>query len=193
VRDPTHVLWRRTLAHATSLLLIALVLIAAGYAGDVHTTSSGCPKPVPAGQSCFQRGSTGYLMKNAGFLWFALAAVLLGLVLFVVPQVRAGSSLGKVVFGIRVVRPDGRPPGFLRSSVRLLALDPRRPRAAPARRAGRGHRHPGAPAGRRLPRRDLRRLAESRGAADPGPESPAPLPAPGWPRVGSRLDATTAG
>jgi len=121
VRDPTQVIWRRCFAHVTSLLLVALVLLAAGYAGDVHTTKSGCPHPAPAGQQCVQRGSTGYLMKNAGFLWFALALVLLALVILVVPQIRAGCSLGKAIFGIRVIRADGRPPGFLRSVVRTLA------------------------------------------------------------------------
>jgi uncharacterized RDD family membrane protein YckC len=120
-RDPTQVVWRRCLAYATSLLLIALVLVAAGVAGDVRTSKSGCPHPVPAGRSCVQRGSTGYLMKNAGFIWFALAVLLLFLALVVVPQLRVGCSLGKAVFGIRVVRADGHPPGFVRSVVRLAA------------------------------------------------------------------------
>lgn len=121
VSDPTQVIWRRCFAYATSLLVIGLVLLAAGYAGDVHTTKSGCPHPVPAGQQCLQRGSTGYLMKTAGFFWFALALLALALVIVVVPRARAGCSLGKAIFGIRVVRSDGRPPGFLRSVVRSLA------------------------------------------------------------------------
>ena len=121
VRDPTQVIWRRCLASATSLLLIALVLVAAGLAGDARTSKSGCPHPVPTGRSCLQRGSTGYLMKNAGFIWFALAVLLLFLVLVVVPQRRVRCSLGKAIFGIRVVRTDGRPPGFVRSAVRLAA------------------------------------------------------------------------
>ena len=120
MHDPTLVIWWRCLAHGTSLLVIALVLVAAAEAGDVHTTK-GCPKPVPAGQQCFQRGSTGYLMKDTGFIWFTLAAVLLALVILVVPQVVAGCSLGKAIFGIRVIRPDGRPPGFLRTVARLFA------------------------------------------------------------------------
>jgi uncharacterized RDD family membrane protein YckC len=121
VRDPTQVIWRRCLASGTSLLLIALVFLIAAYAGDVHTRRSGCPSPVPTGQSCVQRGSTGYLMKTTGFVWFALAFVLLLLAIVVLPQVKMGCSLGKAIFQIRVIRPDGRPPGLLRSLVRLVA------------------------------------------------------------------------
>jgi uncharacterized RDD family membrane protein YckC len=121
VRDPTQVIWRRCFASGTSVLLIGLVFLAAAYAGDVHTRRSGCPDPVPAGQQCVQRGSTGYLMKDTGFIWFALALVLLLLAIVVLPHVTMGCSLGKAIFRIRVTRPDGRPPGFLRSFIRLVA------------------------------------------------------------------------
>jgi uncharacterized RDD family membrane protein YckC len=38
----------------------------------------------------------------------------------IVPQAIAGTSVGKALLGIRVVRRDGSPPGAVRSMVRLL-------------------------------------------------------------------------
>jgi len=123
VRDPTRVIWRRCFAYGTGLLLTGLVLVVTLYvAGDVHSMKSGCPHPLPEGRFCFQYKSTGYLMRGTVFVWFAVALVVLVLVLVVVPHVIAGCSLGKAIFGIRVVRADGRPPGFLRSLIRTAAL-----------------------------------------------------------------------
>jgi uncharacterized RDD family membrane protein YckC len=122
VRDPTRVIWRRCFAYGTGLLLTGLVLVVTLYvAGDVHSMKSGCPHPLPEGRFCFQYKSTGYLMRDRAFLWFAVALLVLVLVLMVVPQVVVGTSLGKAIFGIRVVRADGRPPGFVRSSIRVAA------------------------------------------------------------------------
>jgi uncharacterized RDD family membrane protein YckC len=122
VRDPTRVIWRRCFAYGTGLLLTGLVLVVTLYvAGDVQSMKSGCPHPLPEGRFCFQYKSTGYLMRDRAFLWFAVALLVLVLVLMVVPQVVVGSSLGKAIFGIRVVRADGRPPGFVRSSIRVAA------------------------------------------------------------------------
>jgi uncharacterized RDD family membrane protein YckC len=120
MHDPTRVIWRRCFAYATSLLLTGLVLAGTLYvAGDVHTMKSGCPRPVPTGRVCVNYRTTSYLMQGSVFIWFGVALVVLVLVVAVVPQVVAGSSLGKALFRIRVVRADGSPPGFLRSAIRV--------------------------------------------------------------------------
>lgn len=122
MRDPTRVIWRRCFAYATGLLLTGLTLVATLYiAGDVHTRTSGCPRTVPAGHECVQYRSTGYLMRDRVFIWFAVALIILVLVIVVLAQAVAGSSLGKALFGIRVVRADGSAPGFLRASIRTVA------------------------------------------------------------------------
>jgi uncharacterized RDD family membrane protein YckC len=122
MHDPTRVIWRRCFAYGTGLLLSGLVLAGTLYvAGDVKKMKSGCPSPVPAGRVCVNYKSTGYLMRGSVFIWFAVALIVLVLVVAVVPQVVAGTSLGKALFRIRVVRPDGSPPGFLRSAVRIAA------------------------------------------------------------------------
>jgi uncharacterized RDD family membrane protein YckC len=122
MHDPTRVIWRRCFAYGTGLFVTGLVLAGTLYvAGDVRTVKSGCPRPVPAGRVCVNYRSTGYLMRGSVFIWFAVALIVLILVVAVVPQVVAGTSLGKALFGIRVVRVDGSPPGFLRSSIRIAA------------------------------------------------------------------------
>jgi uncharacterized RDD family membrane protein YckC len=122
VRDPTRVVLRRCFASATGAFIIALILVTTLYvAGDVQRRTSGCPHPVPSGHECIQYRSVGYLMRDRVFLWFAVALVVLVLVLVVLPQAVAGASLGKAMFGVRVVRPDGRPPGVLRSTIRTAA------------------------------------------------------------------------
>src|ERR1700674_5135628 len=108
MRDPTRVIWRRCFAYATGLLLTGFVLAVTLFvAGDVHSVKSGCPRPIPAGQDCVQYRSTGYLMRDRVFIWFAVALVVLIILIVVVPHVVAGTSLGKALFGIRVVRADG--------------------------------------------------------------------------------------
>jgi uncharacterized RDD family membrane protein YckC len=122
VRDPTRVIWRRSFAFGMGALLTGLVLVVPLYvAGDVQSKKSGCPHPLPDGRFCFQYRSTGYLMRDRTFLWFAVALIVLVLVLMVVPQLLMGTSLGKAIFGVRVVRADGRSPGFVRSSIRVAA------------------------------------------------------------------------
>jgi uncharacterized RDD family membrane protein YckC len=122
MHDPTRVIWRRCFAYGTGLLLTGLVLAGTLYvAGDVHTMKSGCPHPIPAGQACVNYRSTGYLMRGSVFIWFAVALIVLVLVVVVVPKVVVGTSLGKALFGIRVVRADGNRPGFLRSTIRVAA------------------------------------------------------------------------
>jgi uncharacterized RDD family membrane protein YckC len=122
MHDPTRVIWRRCFAYGTSLLLTGLVLAGTLYvAGDVRTMKSGCPRPVPAGRVCVNYRSTGYLMRGSVFIWFAVALILLVLVLMVLPQLTVGTSLGKALFRIRVVRVDGSSPGFLRSTIRIAA------------------------------------------------------------------------
>jgi uncharacterized RDD family membrane protein YckC len=122
VRDPTRVIWRRCFAYGSGVLLAGLVLFTTVYAsGDVSRVKSGCPSPIPKGQDCLEYRSTGYLMRGSVFIWFAVALIISVVILVVVPQAVVGCSLGKALFGIRVVRADGNPPGFLRSSIRVAA------------------------------------------------------------------------
>jgi uncharacterized RDD family membrane protein YckC len=53
-------------------------------------------------------------------VWFGVSVVVMVVLVIVVPQAIAGTSIGKALFGIRVVRRDGSPPGAVRSTVRLL-------------------------------------------------------------------------
>jgi uncharacterized RDD family membrane protein YckC len=123
VADPTRVIWRRGFAYAVDLILTTLVLVATLLvAGDFRTVKGGCPNPVPAGHDCFHYRSSTYLMRDRAFVWFAVALVILVVVVVVVPHAVVGSSLGKAILGIRVVRADGSPPGVLRSSLRVGAL-----------------------------------------------------------------------
>jgi uncharacterized RDD family membrane protein YckC len=122
VRDPTRVIWRRCFAYATGALLTGFVLFSTVYAsGDVSRVRTGCPRPIPAGHDCLEYRSTGYLMRSSVFIWFAVAVIISVVILVVVPQAVVGCSLGKALFGIRVVRADGNPPGFLRSLIRVAA------------------------------------------------------------------------
>ena len=121
-RDPTRVVWRRCLAYAADLLLMALVLAATLLAaGDWHTLKSGCPTKVPSGHACFELRSVGYLMRDRAFVWFAVALVGLVIFVFIVPQSTLGCSPGKALLGVRVVRADGSSPGLLRSFLRVAA------------------------------------------------------------------------
>ena len=120
--DPTRVVWRRCLAKTVDLLLVALVVVAVLLvAGDVTKLPNGCPSPTPAGRSCFAYHSTGYLIRNRALGWCLLTLVVTAVLVFVVPGAIAGSSLGKALFGIRVVRADGTTPGALRSLARAAA------------------------------------------------------------------------
>ena len=60
-------------------------------------------------------------MRDSVFVWFAVALIILVLALVIVPHRLTGASLGKAIFGIRVVRGDGSAPGFLRSLIRVAA------------------------------------------------------------------------
>jgi uncharacterized RDD family membrane protein YckC len=122
VRDPTRVVWRRCFAWGTGLVLTVLSLVVTLYvAGDVHKEKAGCPRTIPAGQNCVEYRSVGYLMRDRVFIWFAVTLIVMVLVIVVLPHVVVGSSLGKALFGIRVVRADGSAPGVLRASIRTVA------------------------------------------------------------------------
>jgi uncharacterized RDD family membrane protein YckC len=119
--DPTRVVGRRCVAYVVDVFLVVLILLALFVApGDVRKTAEGCPRPVPGGHSCFQFKTTGYLVADRAIFGFVGTAVLLVIVLFIVPQAVAGASPGKLVMGIRVVRPDGQAPGLARSIVRSI-------------------------------------------------------------------------
>jgi uncharacterized RDD family membrane protein YckC len=114
---------RRSGAYAINATLTALVLVGTVLiTGGVRARKDGCPDPIPRGHACLGIGSTGYVMRSSVFVWFSLALVGLFMVTVVVPQVVVHSSLGKALLDVRVVRQKGDRPGFLRSSVRVLAL-----------------------------------------------------------------------
>jgi uncharacterized RDD family membrane protein YckC len=123
VRDPTSVVWRRCFAAATEVVFTILVLVATIFvAGDVRSLKHGCPDSIPRGNACFHYRSSTYLMRESVFYWFALTLTVLVVVVFVLPYLRFGCSLGKAIFRIRVVSPDGASPGFRRSLIRTVAL-----------------------------------------------------------------------
>lgn len=120
--DPTRVVWRRCLAKTVDLLLVALILVAVLLvAGDVTKLANGCPSPVPNGHYCISYKSAGYLIRSRALGWCLLTLVATAVLAFVVPGALAGTSPGKALFGIRVVRADGSSPGVLRSLARSAA------------------------------------------------------------------------
>lgn len=121
-QDPTRVVLRRCLAYVTDIaLIVAVLLIGALVAGDVHSRKHGCPNPVPSGRQCFAYGSSALLVSNRAVVAFAVSLVVLVVVVFIVPTALVGTSPGKALVRIRVVRADGSPPGLGRSLLRAAA------------------------------------------------------------------------
>ena len=61
------------------------------------------------------------LVNQRAILWFFLTFVLMVVLIVGIPQATLGTSAGKGLMGIRVVRKDGSHPGGWRSFVRLIA------------------------------------------------------------------------
>ena len=59
-------------------------------------------------------------MNSIALVVFGISAVVMVVVVIIVPQSISGTSIGKALLGIRVVRRDGSPPGAVRSTLRLL-------------------------------------------------------------------------
>ncbi len=121
-RDPTRVVTRRSLALLVDALLLALIpTVTVAIVGNASMSKGVCPDPPPVGRNCLSyRNQVVLFDKDVSLAFFGLL-VLLYLLVFVVVQGFTGSSPGKALLGIRVVRPDGTSPGVVRSTVRALA------------------------------------------------------------------------
>jgi uncharacterized RDD family membrane protein YckC len=117
--DQTRVVLRRCVAYLIDLSLILVSLtIVIWVAGDVRWVSN-CDH-IPADRACFAYKSDGLLVNSDALVWFGISLVVMVVLVIIVPQAIAGTSIGKALLGIRVVRHDGSPPGAVRSTVRLL-------------------------------------------------------------------------
>ncbi len=121
-RDPTRVVTRRGVALLVDALLLALIpTVTVAIVGNASMGKGACPDPLPAGRNCLSyRNQLVLIDKDVSLAFFGLL-VLLYLLVFVVVQGFTGSSPGKALLGIRVVRSDGTSPGVVRSMVRALA------------------------------------------------------------------------
>jgi uncharacterized RDD family membrane protein YckC len=119
-KDPTRILARRTIAYLVdaSLVLVAVAVVI-WIAGDVQRVPD-CDH-VPAGRSCFGYSQLSLEVGEHALAWFLLTAVVMAVLIVGLPQAIAGTSAGKSLFGLRVVRPDGSKPGWWRSMIRLVA------------------------------------------------------------------------
>ncbi len=97
-----------------------MLAIVVAVTGNVRRPKHGCPDPIPARHSCLDLKAETFLVDNRVFLWFALTLVVLLVVVFVLIPRRFGTSPGKLLMDIRVVRPDGTPPGWRRNLVRSV-------------------------------------------------------------------------
>jgi len=117
-RDPTQVVLRRCAANLLDALLIAgIIIVVIFITGDVKKVSE-CPDPIPKGRSCIGYSNQALLVNDRVFFWFVFSLVTLFILVFVVTQGITGTSPGKAVMRIRVVRPDGAKPGWKRSLAR---------------------------------------------------------------------------
>src|SRR6516225_3589878 len=120
--DPTNVMGRRIAAYFIDVVLPTVAAFAVGFGiwfGDAHeitgVPNNYCNDVVHTGYACVQSGSSAFLATNAdtshailiGFLIWSLA-----IVNAVVLQGSTGATVGKYIFGLRVVRADGSIAGF---------------------------------------------------------------------------------
>jgi uncharacterized RDD family membrane protein YckC len=121
-RDPTRVVTRRCFALLIdALLLAAIPALTVVIVGHATLRKGRCPSPIPTGRDCVAFKNQVMLVDQGAFLAFFGLLVLLYLVVFVAVQGVTGTSPGKGLLGIRVIRGDGTPPGLLRSLVRVVA------------------------------------------------------------------------
>ena len=118
--DPTQVVLRRIVANVLDALLIAgIILVVIYITGDVKRASS-CPDPIPKGRSCIGYNDQALIVNDRVFFWFFFTLITMFFLVFVVCQSITGTSPGKAVLHIRVVRPDGTKPGWKRSFLRAV-------------------------------------------------------------------------
>lgn len=117
--DQTRVVLRRCAAYVIDVFLVVLSLaIVIWVTGDVRRAPN-CDH-VPSGRACFGYQSQALVVNSRALVWFGISLVVMVVLVIIVPQAIAGTSIGKALLGIRVVRRDGSPPGAVRSTVRLL-------------------------------------------------------------------------
>ncbi|HEY3831277.1 MAG TPA: RDD family protein [Acidimicrobiia bacterium] len=122
--DPTNVMGRRIGAYFIDVVVPTVIALIVGFSiwftsatQTLNQPTNSCNSvafPHP-GQSCFQSGSTVYLAPNSvtgrafliGFLIWSLAPLNA-----IVLQGITGATVGKYIFGLRVVRGDGSIAGF---------------------------------------------------------------------------------
>ena len=121
-RDPTRVVTRRGVAFVVDAFLLAVIpAITVAVVGHADLRRGDCPDPIPTGRDCLSFKEQVMLVDKDAFLLFFGLMVVLYLVVFVAVQGITGASPGKALLGIRVIRPDGTPPGFARSMLRMVA------------------------------------------------------------------------
>jgi uncharacterized RDD family membrane protein YckC len=120
-RDPTRVVTRRGVAVVIDAFLLAVIpAVTVAIVGHAELRRGDCPDPIP-GRDCLSfKDQVMIVDKDAALLFFGMLVVLY-LVVFVAVQGITGASPGKALLGIRVIRADGTPPGFVRSMLRMLA------------------------------------------------------------------------
>ena len=117
--DDTRVVLRRCGAYLVDVAVVLFSLVVVIWiTGDVKSVPN-CDD-VPSGRACIAYKDDALSVNSHALVWFGASLVVMVILVFVVPQAIAGTSIGKALFGIRVVRRDGRPPGAARSTVRLL-------------------------------------------------------------------------
>ena len=118
--DPTRVLLRRIVAYAIDAsLVVGAMAVVFFVTGDIDRVPN-CDT-IPKGRACFAYGNDAVLVNQRALVWFFLTGILMVVVVVGVPQALTGTSAGKALLGIRVVRPDGSRPGWWRSFLRLIA------------------------------------------------------------------------
>ena len=117
--DNTRVVLRRCVAYTIDVSIIAVALaIVIWVTGDVRRAHQ--LRSDPRRTSCFAYNNQALVVNSSALVVFGISAVVMVVVVFIVPQSIAGTSIGKALLGIRVVRRDGSPPGAVRSTLRLL-------------------------------------------------------------------------
>ena len=119
---PRGVVSRRCVALLVDALLLAVIpVLTVTVVGHATLRKGDCPDPLPSGRDCVGFKNQVMLVDKGSFFVFFGLLLLLYLVVFVAVQGVTGTSPGKALLGIRVVRSDGTAPGTWRSAVRVLA------------------------------------------------------------------------
>jgi uncharacterized RDD family membrane protein YckC len=126
-RDPTAVLGRRIAAYLVDVALVAAIgvaLIVTAYTRFFGAPANTCPGFIATagGYWCLQVGGHLYVLSQNGRLRVEALTMLAGFLDLVVLQAFTGASVGKHVFGLRVVDENGQGPSFLRTLARWLLL-----------------------------------------------------------------------